>query len=186
MRAAAGSSGWRRGDEGDSGHCRVPHGADARRVERARVDIAGVLGRVLLSASRREVEARSSPGALPVGALRGEARADRSARFADRSSNRAGVSVHRAVDVRRGALVAPALRAAGPVRTEPHRLRAYELQAVPVTAAPVVNCARCKKRLRDGHWVYSATTRNRYCIDIDACGRRAKRAANSKKRSVTT
>lgn len=39
----------------------------------------------------------------------------------------------------------------------------------------VVVCARCGKRLKGGRWVYSPTTESRYCIDIDACAKRAKR-----------
>jgi len=37
-------------------------------------------------------------------------------------------------------------------------------------------CARCGKRLPDEtRRVYSSWTRNHYCIDVDACARRAKR-----------
>lgn len=43
----------------------------------------------------------------------------------------------------------------------------------------VYECARCGKKLRvkDGvkQWLYSPWTRLRYCLDIDACGRRARR-----------
>jgi hypothetical protein len=44
----------------------------------------------------------------------------------------------------------------------------------------VKHCDRCGIRLRvdrngNGVWVYSAWTGSRYCLDIDACGRRARR-----------
>jgi hypothetical protein len=37
------------------------------------------------------------------------------------------------------------------------------------------SCARCGRRLRQDRWVYSRFTRNRYCIEIDACEKRAKK-----------
>jgi hypothetical protein len=35
-------------------------------------------------------------------------------------------------------------------------------------------CARCKRRLKEGRYVYSRFTKNRYCIDVVECGKRAK------------
>jgi hypothetical protein len=43
----------------------------------------------------------------------------------------------------------------------------------------VLSCARCGKRVREGTYIYSRFTKNRYCIDMDAC---ARRAANKAKR----
>jgi hypothetical protein len=39
-------------------------------------------------------------------------------------------------------------------------------------------CARCGKRLGERR-IYSAWTKSYYCIDVDACGRRAKRRARA-------
>lgn len=41
-------------------------------------------------------------------------------------------------------------------------------------SAPFIRCAICGVRLTK-KWVYSKSTRNRYCIDIDACSKRARR-----------
>lgn len=38
-------------------------------------------------------------------------------------------------------------------------------------------CARCGRRLKEGRYVYSRFTRNRYCIDVVECGKRAARKA---------
>lgn len=49
-----------------------------------------------------------------------------------------------------------------------------------------MRCARCGKRLRaDGLYVYSRWTRNHYCFDMDACGRRAKRKTGTDDGAVT-
>lgn len=32
-----------------------------------------------------------------------------------------------------------------------------------------VNCARCNRRLKEGHWVYSKFTRPRYCYPGEGC-----------------
>jgi len=42
------------------------------------------------------------------------------------------------------------------------------------------SCARCGRRVREGEYVYSRFTKNRYCIAMDAC---ARRSANKAKRS---
>jgi len=36
-------------------------------------------------------------------------------------------------------------------------------------------CARCGRQLRQDRWIYSRFTRNRYCVEIDACETRAKK-----------
>lgn len=36
-------------------------------------------------------------------------------------------------------------------------------------------CARCGKRQRPEKMIFSKHTRKRYCRDLDACGKRAKR-----------
>jgi hypothetical protein len=43
-------------------------------------------------------------------------------------------------------------------------------------------CSRCGSRLRQGHYVYSRFTGNRYCSNLDACTRRAKRALSRRER----
>lgn len=37
------------------------------------------------------------------------------------------------------------------------------------------SCDRCGKALAPEQWIYSRTTGKRYCPDLDACGKRAKR-----------
>ena len=39
--------------------------------------------------------------------------------------------------------------------------------------ARILTCARCGKRLKEGEYIYSRFTRNRYCIALDACKTRA-------------
>jgi hypothetical protein len=41
------------------------------------------------------------------------------------------------------------------------------------------SCARCGKQLRNEQWLYSSWTKNRYCLNIDSCGRRARRAVRA-------
>jgi hypothetical protein len=36
-------------------------------------------------------------------------------------------------------------------------------------------CARCGRRVRPERWVYSRHTGNRYCVELDACAKRARR-----------
>jgi len=43
----------------------------------------------------------------------------------------------------------------------------------------ILSCARCGKRVREGQYVYSRFTKNRYCVALDDC---ARRAANKKAR----
>jgi len=34
------------------------------------------------------------------------------------------------------------------------------------------SCARCGRRVREGEYVYSRFSKNRYCIKLDECARR--------------
>jgi len=45
----------------------------------------------------------------------------------------------------------------------------------------ILSCARCGKRVREGTYVYSRFTKNRYCIKLDEC---ARRVANKSKRDT--
>jgi hypothetical protein len=38
---------------------------------------------------------------------------------------------------------------------------------------PPLRCARCNRVVKDGQYVYSRFTKNRYCIALDACKARA-------------
>lgn len=40
-----------------------------------------------------------------------------------------------------------------------------------------MTCTRCGAKLKEGAYVYSSWTKNRYCARIDACSTRAKRIA---------
>lgn len=48
-----------------------------------------------------------------------------------------------------------------------------------MTAATVVRhaCARCGKKQKAEQMVFSSHTRKRYCSDLGACGRRARRVS---------
>jgi hypothetical protein len=37
-------------------------------------------------------------------------------------------------------------------------------------------CSICNRRLRDGEYVYSRFTKARYCSNIDACRKRARKS----------
>ncbi len=39
-------------------------------------------------------------------------------------------------------------------------------------------CARCSRPLRNNAWIFSRFTGNRYCPDMDACAKRARRAVS--------
>lgn len=44
------------------------------------------------------------------------------------------------------------------------------------------HCDRCGKRIKT--WLYSPWTKHRYCTDIDACSRRAKKRQRQQQREV--
>lgn len=46
-------------------------------------------------------------------------------------------------------------------------------------------CARCGKQSTAERMVYSKWTRNRYCLDFDACTRRKKRAERVRNLAVS-
>jgi hypothetical protein len=52
------------------------------------------------------------------------------------------------------------------------RIRGYH---IPGTTQPRHSCARCGRTLRDGDWIYSSHTGNRFCVDLKACDKRARR-----------
>lgn len=51
------------------------------------------------------------------------------------------------------------------------RIKGYTLNA----AAPTHTCARCGRTLRNGDWLYSRHTGNRFCTEWKACDKRARR-----------
>lgn len=47
------------------------------------------------------------------------------------------------------------------------------VSAMRKTSARCYTCAQCGRKLT--RWIYSRFTEKRYCIDIDACAKRARR-----------
>jgi len=43
-------------------------------------------------------------------------------------------------------------------------------------------CDRCGMKLKSGVWVYSVWTKSRYCTQLDACAKRARKKTRAAKR----